>query len=119
MAIGNHYKRKKILLGQDDNALVWLIVINAVIFVALGLIRVVYLLSELNIQQFNQEIVTWFTLPASFDVFLTRPWTLFTHMFTHLSFWHVLSNMLWLWAFGFILQDLTGTRRLVPLYLYG
>lgn len=119
MSIQGSFGKRKILLGQDDNALVWLIVINAVVFLALGLIRVVYLLSEINIVQFDQEVVAWATLPASFDVFLTRPWTVLTHMFTHLGFWHVVSNMLWLWAFGFILQDLTGNRNLVPLYLYG
>ncbi|MDB5230616.1 MAG: rhomboid family intrarane serine protease [Chitinophagaceae bacterium] len=119
MAVRDQFSRKKFLLGQDDNALVWLIIINAVVFLALALIHVVYQLSEMNDMQFNQQVTTWFTLPASFDVFITRPWTFFTHMFTHTGFWHVLSNMLWLWAFGFILQDLTGNKQLVPVYLYG
>jgi hypothetical protein len=30
-----------------------------------------------------------------------------------------LSNMLWLWAFGFILQELTGNKKLIPIYIYG
>jgi hypothetical protein len=31
----------------------------------------------------------------------------------------MISNMLWLWAFGFILQDLTGNKHIAPIYLYG
>jgi membrane associated rhomboid family serine protease len=27
--------------------------------------------------------------------------------------------MLWLWGFGFILQDLAGNKRIIPIYLYG
>jgi len=27
--------------------------------------------------------------------------------------------MLWLWCFGYILQDLTGNNKLIPIYLYG
>src|SRR5437764_6798776 len=52
---------------------------------------------------------------------MTRPWTIITHMFVHdtISVWHILANMLWLWAFGYILQDLTGNRKLVPIFIYG
>ena len=27
--------------------------------------------------------------------------------------------MLWLWTFGYILQEITGNKTLVPLYIYG
>jgi hypothetical protein len=27
--------------------------------------------------------------------------------------------MLWLWAFGYIFQDLTGSRKIIPVYIYG
>jgi hypothetical protein len=42
-------------------------------------------------------------------------------MFVHdtASIWHILANMLWLWAFGYILQDLTGNRKIFPLFFYG
>jgi membrane associated rhomboid family serine protease len=35
-----------------------------------------------------------------------------SYMFTHEAVWHMISNMLWLWSFGFILQQLTGNRHL-------
>ena len=40
-------------------------------------------------------------------------------MFTQLSPILLLSNLFWLWTFGYILQDLTGNRKLFPLYIYG
>jgi membrane associated rhomboid family serine protease len=70
---------------------------------------------------FNDQIFRWFTLPADLGLLITRPWTLITHMFVHdtASIWHILGNMLWLWAFGYILQDLAGNKKLFPLYFYG
>ncbi|MCZ6992444.1 rhomboid family intramembrane serine protease, partial [Salmonella enterica] len=29
------------------------------------------------------------------------------------------SSMLWLWCFGYILQDLAGNNKLIPIYIYG
>jgi hypothetical protein len=40
-------------------------------------------------------------------------------MFVHTVLWHIFGNMLWLWMFGYILQDLTGNRKIFPVFLYG
>jgi len=40
-------------------------------------------------------------------------------MFTHTNVIHILSNIIWLWSFGYILQALTGNRKLIPIYIYG
>ena len=40
-------------------------------------------------------------------------------MFTDQQLFRFISNMFWLWSFGYILQDLTGNRKLIPIYLYG
>ena len=37
----------------------------------------------------------------------------------HDGVFHLLGNLLWLWAFGYILQDLAGNRKLIPIFLYG
>lgn len=107
------------LLGQDNNALVLLFAANALIFVALNFIKIVYFLSDTPIDFFYRQVLNWFTLPASIDTLSTRPWTIVVYMFTHQSIWHLISSLLWLWCFGFILQDLTGNNKLIPIYLYG
>ncbi|SJZ68041.1 rhomboid family intramembrane serine protease [Sediminibacterium ginsengisoli] len=114
------YKRnRKVLLGQDNNSLVTLFAINSLVFVSLLFIKVAYDLTSAPDGQFQQQILHWFTLPADANVLLTKPWTLLTYMFSDFSFWQVLGNMLWLWLFGFILQDLSGNNKLIPVYLYG
>jgi hypothetical protein len=39
-------------------------------------------------------------------------------MFSQMNLILMVSNMFWLWTFGYILQDLVGERRVFPLYLY-
>jgi membrane associated rhomboid family serine protease len=108
-----------ILLGQDNNALVYLVAINLLVFVLLTFIKIIYYLSEIPIEFFYKQVFDWFTLPALTDSFLSKPWVIFTYMFTHESIWGLISSLLWLWAFGYILQDLTGNNKLIPIYLYG
>jgi membrane associated rhomboid family serine protease len=109
-------------LGQDGNSLVLLLTINLTVFILLAFIGVIYDFTynhEIGQALFHKQILDWIMLPAHFPTFLTRPWTILTHFISHYSVWHVLGNMLWLWMFGFILQDLTGNRKLVPIFIYG
>lgn len=48
----------------------------------------------------------------------THPWTILTHMFTHIGFFHLLFNMMVLYWFGRIAGDLLGDHRMLPLYIY-
>ena len=68
---------------------------------------------------FQHQILDWFCLPASVVKLGSRPWVIFTYMFSHLGVWDLISTLLWVWGFGYILQDLTGNSKLIPVYLYG
>jgi membrane associated rhomboid family serine protease len=111
--------RKKMTLGQDGNALVQLVVINAVLFVILKFIYVIYVVNSLHLAAYQTNVLTWFALPATLDKLSSRPWTVFTYMFSDDDVFRFIGNMFWLWCFGYILQDLTGNRKLVPIYLFG
>jgi membrane associated rhomboid family serine protease len=115
--------RHRLSIGQDGNALTLLIAINLIVFVILAFVKVVYYfsMSEDGLNAFYNNFFNWLTLPAALDHFIQRPWTLVTHMFVHdtQNVWHILGNMIWLWAFGYILQDLTGNRQIIPVFLYG
>ncbi|MES2372011.1 MAG: rhomboid family intramembrane serine protease [Bacteroidota bacterium] len=119
MASQSYKTNRSILLGQDNNALVLLFAVNGLLFVMLNFLKIIYQLSEIPEVDFNRQLLNWFTLPASAETLATRPWTLLTYMFTHYSIWHLISSCLWLWCFGYILQDLTGNNKLIPVYLYG
>lgn len=106
-------------LGQDGNSLVQLLVINAVLFVVLKFIYVIYLLTSLQPGPSFTAVFNWFVLPADLQKLAGRPWTLITYMFSDLHVFRFIANMIWLWSFGYILQDLTGNRKLIPIYVYG
>lgn len=110
-------------LGDSQNSLTRLVIINLVVFITLALCRAYFFFfyqDTAQIEQiFRQQILQWFALPGQFQQLLYRPWTLLSAMFTNVGVWMVLGNMLWLWAFGFIFQDLSGNRKIIALYLYG
>ena len=81
-----------------------------------------FLRYEDNVQAvrfFNEQVLSWFVVPADFGNLMSQPWSIFTHMFIHVGFWQVIANMLWLWCFGYIMQDLTGNGKIVPVFIYG
>ena len=114
-------RRSRLSVGQDGNALITLIAIQLVVFILLAFIKVIYYFTYSNngLEAYENTILNWVTLPANLSTFITRPWTLITHMFVHDNVWHIVANMLWLWGFGYILQDLAGNRKLIPVFLYG
>jgi membrane associated rhomboid family serine protease len=111
--------RKKMGLGQEGNSLIMLIGTLAILFCVFKFVFLVYRLSDLDTNAYYHNILNWLRVPADFDVMAGRPWTLLTYMFIHDGVFSMLGNLLWLAAFGYILQDLAGNSKLVPLYLYG
>lgn len=106
-------------LGQDGNALVQLVVLNGVLFVILKFIYVLYLLNSRNPAAYDSNVLNWFVLPGTVEKLSSRPWTVLTYMFSEQHIFRFIGNMFWLWCFGYILQDMTGNRKLIPIYLYG
>ncbi len=109
--------KNRLLLGQQGNALVTLIAINFVVFIALIFLQIAFSLTANN--SFNTTILKWFELPSQLKQLAYKPWTIFLYMFSHIEVLHLIGNMLWLWTFGYILQSLVGNKNLGPLYIYG
>jgi len=100
---------------KNGSYLTKLIYINIAIWVVVRLVFVGFMLSGSD----GSQILGWLALPASFDLFLTRPWTLITYMFLHFEFLHILFNVLWLYWFGKIFLEYHNQRKLLSLYLLG
>lgn len=112
----------KISFKQDNNTLLTLIAICLVVFVGLAFLKAVWYSrfpKDAALGYFNDQVLSLFVMPATTGELLRKPWTIITHMFVHDDFWRILSNMLWLWCFGFIMQDVTGNRKLIPVFIYG
>lgn len=111
--------RKRFSLGNDSNALMGLFTINIIFYLLLLVLQVVYFFFQKNEGLFNTQVLQYFEMPAQLTLLSERPWTILTYMFSHVNIINILTNMLWLWAFGFILQELTGNTKLIPVYIYG
>ena len=96
--------------------LIRLILINIAIFLVINLITLPFMLFA---KQTPFDIVSFLSLYASPHNFIRHPWGIFTYMFVQDGFWHILWNMLALYWFGQILQDLIGKTKILPLYIYG
>ncbi|HEY6503565.1 MAG TPA: rhomboid family intramembrane serine protease [Chitinophagaceae bacterium] len=83
-----------------------IIIINVLVFVAQMMFDSQYHLTP--------KLGLW---PVEADNF--RPYQVFTHMFTHSpnNLFHILFNMLTLWMFGRILENVWGQKRFLFFYL--
>lgn len=100
---------------KKGNIFIRLIYINAGVFVFTTLIGVI-------LQLFNRSAAGIFdllALPASFSRFILQPWSLFTYMFMHAGFLHILFNMLWLYWFGQLFLYFFSAKHLRGLYILG
>ncbi len=114
-------RRNRLLLGANENALTALFAINAMIFLTLMVVQVGMYAGLKTPGYFQSTVMEWFNLPSSILKLSTRPWTLFTYMFTECgdSLFNGIANMIWLWGFGYVLQSYTGNSKLIPIYIYG
>ena len=63
-------------------------------------------------------VTTWSAIPDQV-VFHHRWITLFTSMFMHASWSHIIGNMIFLWAFGPEIEDAMGRLRYLAFYFIG
>ncbi|MBK7474974.1 MAG: rhomboid family intramembrane serine protease [Haliscomenobacter sp.] len=97
-----------------------LIIVNSGFFVAIHIVRLVlFLANGAKPDPLFYTIVEYLSINASGWLVLTRPWTVFSHMFLHVDFLHILANMLYLYWFGRIVGDFIGNQRILPMYLMG
>jgi membrane associated rhomboid family serine protease len=105
------------LTFRNGSNLTRLIYINVVVFILITIVAAIGVL--LNDQNISAKALDLLSVPASYHILLTRPWTLITYMFTHKDIWHILFNMLWLYSFGRIFLEYLDERKLVAVYLLG
>lgn len=63
-------------------------------------------------------VTHWSAIPA--NIFAGHDWiTILTAMFMHGSWMHIIGNMIFLWAFGPVIEDAMGPLRYLAFYLAG
>jgi len=91
-----------------------LIIANTVIFLLLNVILNVSVLYGAS-----SDPGDIFAIPGHPERVPANLWTIVTYMFVHVDFFHLFSNMLWLYFFGRFFSDYVGNARLMPVYLVG
>jgi membrane associated rhomboid family serine protease len=102
------------------NMVTRLIIVNVGIYVVVNVVKFILFLTNGGARSpFFDTVLHWFCVSSDFEFLLTHPWGIFTSIFLHEGFWHILWNMLFLWWFGRVVGDLIGNHRILPLYLLG
>lgn len=102
---------------KSGDVLITLIVINVAVFVFQNFIDV--FLYFLKIPLIKESFIPYLVVPASFSNLATQPWSIFTYMFLHADFFHILFNMLVLYWFGEMFVYYLSPRRLMHTYIFG
>ena len=72
-------------------------------------------LSDIQLEQFFQ---LYAVIPQELTINWSREWTtLFTSQFLHGGWWHLISNMIYLWVFGNNIEDRLGHFKYLLFYL--
>ncbi len=101
----------------QGNMLSKLIFVNVGIFIFANLINLVFFL--LAISPDSQAIIHWLGISSNPGVIIARPWTIITYMFTHLSLFHILFNMIVFYVGGRLFCQFIGEKRLLGTYIIG
>ena len=56
-------------------------------------------------------MIQWFSLDASIDTFLSKPWTIITYGFLHADFLHILFNLIALYFIGNLFIDYFSQKQ--------
>ncbi len=103
---------------RQGSSLTKLIYINIGVFLFIKIIDVLFILSG-HANASYTVFLDNLGLPAYWEFFLYKPWTMVTYMFTHFSFFHLLFNMLWLYWFGSFFLNHFSRRELTTVYFLG
>lgn len=107
----------KQLLQQPGEGLLKIIVLNCLLFLALMLVRVVVIISDKA--YVYDLLLEQLTLSADFRANLLHPWRFISYFFVHVEIFHLAFNMMFLYWFGKIFQEIVGNKKSVQTFFYG
>ncbi|MGN6567891.1 MAG: rhomboid family intramembrane serine protease [Flavipsychrobacter sp.] len=103
--------------GYHKNAILQVIIVFSTAFVAFNFIRAIMLMIGLTEDQFVSDITAYVALPTV-QALKGKVWVLLTYGLVDMGFFKVLTNMIWLYAFGNLVQNMVGYKQVWPIFLY-
>tara|TARA_B100000902_G_scaffold373575_1_gene401681 strand:+ start:469 stop:1320 length:852 start_codon:yes stop_codon:yes gene_type:complete len=95
----------------------YIIYINIIIFVLFNLFSLT-LPHLLNVEQ-NNLFINSLGLSTNMNLLIKQPWTIFTHMFIHTDFIHLIINLCWLYFGGKIFINYLNNTEFLSTYIMG
>ena len=114
---GGFWFNLKNAFNHKENGLYKLLAINILLYLVVMVSGVLMTLG--GAEGTYRQLLSYLMMPASIPYFASQPWTIFTYMFLHEGFFHILFNMLFLFWFGLLINEYLGSRKLVNLYILG
>ena len=114
---GGFWFNLKNAFNHKENGLYKLLAINILLYMVVMVSGVLMTLG--GAEGTFRQLLSYLMMPASIPYFASQPWTIFTYMFLHEGFFHILFNMLFLYWFGLLINEYLGGRKLVNLYILG
>lgn len=103
---------------RHGDSLTRILTVNVVIFALIAIYQLILFLSETTPPIFLGDDLG-LAANSSWRVMMYRPWSIITHMFTHINFGHFLFNMVALYSMGKMFLALEGSKKLLHLYVMG
>lgn len=99
-----------------NNYLKLLIIINISVFLIIQIINLLFFFLKTNDLT---SVIQYLGLSSNIRIFIYRPWTIISYMFTHENIMHIFSNMLIFYWFGKMFISYFSQKQLLGLYLLG
>ena len=99
---------------KNRNTLINIIYINVILFIAINLCSTFVFLLEIN-----YDITSLLGVSPNIQKLSIKPWTIITYMFIHTDFWHITTNMIWLYFGGSIFIKYLTPKELWTTYILG
>jgi len=95
-------------------------IVEKFISINLAVFVLIFLFNTLGfLFQTKGSIVNWFILPATFEGFITKPWTIITYGFIHVNFIHILMNLISLYFIGNLFVNYFTPKQFISFYILG
>lgn len=105
---------------SSGNMVTRLIIINLAVFVLVNLVKLGFAIAYPGVDHVAngfQDFLHLFCMSTDMWHNITHPWVIFTSMFLHEGFGHILWNMLFLYWFGRIVGGFIGDHHILPIYI--
>lgn len=104
-------------MWKKQNIIVKLLLVNVFVFFVISIFHLIFYFLDKTI--YFDDFINFLAVPSNLHLLLIHIWTIFTYMFVHVEFGHILGNMLFLYFLGIIAIKFFDELQVLALYFLG